>query len=199
MGAHYSAMFRRPLGFSMFLRCAALALGLLAAGCATRPPPPVIDAAFEVPYTLDSGDKLRIVVFGQASLSNTYAVDASGRIAMPLLGMVEARGLTTAELQRRLQAKLQQGFMRDPNVAVEVESYRPFFILGEVNQAGQYPFVSNLTVENAVAVAGGFSPRAVKTQAVLSRTINGQIVTALVPITYPVRPGDTVNVQERWF
>lgn len=183
----------------MFRRCAALLLGLALAACAARGPVISVDPAFETPYTLDSGDRLRVVVFGQAGLSNTYAVDASGKVSVPLIGLVDARGRTAAELQSAIQARLRQGYMRDPNVAVEVETYRPFFILGEVTQAGQYPYVANLTVDTAVAVAGGYSPRAVKTSARISRNIGGEVVTATVPPTYPVRPGDTVTIQERWF
>ncbi len=107
-------------------------------------------------YTLDSGDRLRVVVFGQDGLTNSYVVDASGHIAMPLIGSVAARGLTTDQLSARIAGMLRQGYMREPHVAVEVEAYRPFFILGEVTQPGQYPYVANMTVETAVAIAGGF-------------------------------------------
>jgi protein involved in polysaccharide export with SLBB domain len=110
--------------------------------------------------TLDAGDRLRIVVFGQEGLTNSYAVNASGHIAMPLIGSVLARGATTDELSRRIADKLRQGYIREPHVAVEIEAYRPFFILGEVTQPGQYPYVANMTVETAVAIAGGFAPRA---------------------------------------
>jgi polysaccharide export outer membrane protein len=84
-------------------------------------------------------------------------------------------------------------------VAVEVETYRPFFILGEVTAAGQYAYVNNMTVETAVAIAGGFSPRALKTHATVGRVVDGQMVHATVPISYPLRPGDTVTIEERWF
>jgi len=153
----------------------------------------------EGPYTLDSGDRLRIVVFGQDGLTNAYAVDAGGHIAMPLIGSVAARGATTDELSRRVADKLRQGFIREPHVAVEIEAYRPFFILGEVTQPGQYPYVANMTVETAVAIAGGFSPRAFRQSVTVSRTVNGRQARMTVPVTYPLRPGDTVNVQERWF
>ena len=150
-------------------------------------------------YTLDAGDRLRVVVFGQDGLSNSYVVDASGHIAMPLIGSVPARGLTTDELSIRIADKLRQGFIREPHVAVEVEAYRPFFILGEVTQPGQYPYVADMTVETAVAIAGGFGPRAFRKTVMLTRLINGQQVRFTVPSNYPLRPGDTVNVQERWF
>jgi polysaccharide biosynthesis/export protein len=150
-------------------------------------------------YTLDSGDRLRIVVFGQDGLTNAYLVDAAGAIDMPLIGSVLARGATTEELARRISAKLRDGFIREPHVAVEVEAYRPFFILGEVTQPGQYPYVANMTAETAVAIAGGFTPRAFRRNLIVNRTTNGQAVRMTVPLTFPLRPGDTVNVQERWF
>src|SRR5581483_3092522 len=151
------------------------------------------------PDTLDSGDRLRIVVFGQDGLTNSYAVDASGHIAMPLIGSVSARGLTTDQLASAVAAKLREGFIREPHVAVEIEAYRPFFILGEVTQPGQYPYVANMTVETAVAIAGGFGPRASHESVVLTRSLNGQQVRMAVPLNYPLRPGDTISVRERWF
>jgi polysaccharide export outer membrane protein len=87
----------------------------------------------------------------------------------------------------------------EPHVAVEIEAYRPFFILGEVTQPGQYPYVANMTVETAVAIAGGFAPRAFRQTVIVNRNVNGQLLRMTVPITCPLRPGDTVNVQERWF
>ena len=160
---------------------------------------PVANPAPRGGYTLDSGDKLRVVVFGQDGLTNSYNVDAGGNITMPLIGAVSARGLTTAELSAAIGARLKQGFIREPHVAVEVETYRPFFILGEVTYPGQYPFVANMTVETAVAIAGGFTPRAYHTDVVLSRTVGGQAVRATVPATTLVRPGDTITINERWF
>ena len=179
-----------------------------APGPLMMPPPPagrvaVLPVAYvpgaQGPYTLDSGDRLRIVVFGQDGLTNSYAVGASGHIAMPLIGSVSARGLTTEELSRRIAEKLRQGFIREPHVAVEIEAYRPFFILGEVTQPGQYPYVANMTVETAVAIAGGFAPRAFRREVTLTRVVDGRQARMSVPVTFPLRPGDTVNVQERWF
>jgi polysaccharide export outer membrane protein len=151
------------------------------------------------PYRLDSGDRLRIVVFGQEGLTSTYAVDPNGAVTMPLIGAVPARGLTTKELAQSVTARLRNGYIREPHVAVEVEFYRPFFILGEVANPGQYPYVANMTVETAVAIAGGFSPRAYKGRVRVSRTINGELTRGQVPLYAPVRPGDTINVAERWF
>ena len=149
----------------------------------------------DAPYHLDAGDKLRVVVFGQEGLTNTYAIDAGGSITMPLIGAVAARGKTPAGLAADISAKLRNGYLRDPSVAVEVESYRPFFILGEVAAPGQYPYVPNMSVESAVAIAGGFSPRA-KRDAV---TLTHNAGRAIVPLGTQLSPGDTVLVGERWF
>lgn len=156
-------------------------------------------AADNRPYTLDSGDRLRVVVFGQDGLSNSYVVDASGHIAMPLIGTVSARGISTDELSSRIAERLRQGFIKEPHVAVEIEAYRPFFILGEVTQPGQYPYVADMTVETAVAIAGGFGPRAYRRTVTVTRIVYGQQVRLTVPVSYVIRPGDTINVQERWF
>jgi polysaccharide export outer membrane protein len=160
---------------------------------------PVVQTLEEEPYTLDSGDKLRVVVFGQDTLSNNYTVDAQGQISMPLIGAVNARGLTTSQLSGAVAAKLKQNFLRDPSVAVEVEVYRPFFVLGEVTYPGQYPFVPNMTVEKAIAIAGGFTPRAFKDRVTVTRKVQGVPARTKLPLGYPVRPGDTIQVGERWF
>ena len=151
------------------------------------------------PYTLDSGDKLRVVVFGQDGLSASYSVDTSGRITMPLIGAVPARGMTPAGLQQAIASRLRDGYVREPHVAVEVELYRPFFILGEVTLPGQYPYVPNMTVETAVAIAGGYTPRAFKRRIEISHQVNGLTEKRVVSPNYPVRPGDTVHIAERWF
>jgi protein involved in polysaccharide export with SLBB domain len=173
---------------------------------APRVLPPAIPQAYAYapavsapPYTLDSGDKLRVVVFGQEGLSNTYLVDAGGHISMPLIGSVPARGHTAQQLAYAITQRLKQGYIRDPHVSVEIEAYRPFFILGEVTTPGQYPYVANMTVEKAVAIAGGFSPRAYKYKVELTHTVGGEQIRSDVPLDYPMQPGDTVMVKERWF
>ncbi len=150
-------------------------------------------------YTLDSGDKLRVVVFGQDGITNSYTVDAGGNINLPLIGSVPARGATTQALSRVIAGKLKQGFVREPSVSVEVEAYRPFFILGEVTTPGQYPYVANMTAETAIAIAGGFAPRASKGKVQVTRNAPGQQFNGEVPLNFPLRPGDTVVVKERWF
>jgi polysaccharide biosynthesis/export protein len=146
-------------------------------------------------YHLDAGDRLRVVVYGQDGLTNSYAIDAGGSITMPLIGAVHARGKTPAGLAAEISARLRNGYIREPSVAVEVETYRPFFILGEVQAPGQYPYVPNMSVESAVAIAGGFSPRA-KRDAV---TLTHNASRVVVPLGTSINPGDTVYVGERWF
>jgi polysaccharide export outer membrane protein len=160
---------------------------------------PAVQTVADGGYRLDAGDRLRIVVYGQDGLTNSYSVDASGQITMPLIGAVRARGLTPAELARAVAAKLRNGFIREPFVAAEVETYRPFFILGEVAAPGQYPYVPNLTIEAAVAIAGGFSPRAARGSVQLSRNTPVGPIRETVPLSTPLSPGDTITVKERWF
>jgi polysaccharide export outer membrane protein len=183
-------------------RLAALSLliALGASGCAPSVmPPDVLQASLHEPYMLNAGDKLRVIVFGQDALSNVYAVDGAGRISMPLIGAIEARGMTTQTLEKAVENKLKAGYLREPKVSVEVDTYRPFFILGEVTNSGQYPFVNNMTIQTAVAIAGGYAPRAARTYAEVTRVVNGDLVTVNVPVTTPIRPGDTVVVKERYF
>jgi polysaccharide biosynthesis/export protein len=156
-------------------------------------------ARYDSGYRLDAGDKLRVVVYGQEGLTNTYAIDASGSITMPLIGQVPARGRSPASLAAQISARLRNGYIREPSVAVEIESYRPFFILGEVQAPGQYPYVPNMTVESAVAIAGGFSPRAKRDMVTLTHTDANGAARYAVPLGTSLGPGDTVFVGERWF
>lgn len=154
---------------------------------------------YDAPYQLDAGDRLRVQVFGQEGLTNSYIVDASGNISMTLIGSVPVRGLTTSQVAAAISNRLRAGYIRNPHVSVEVEVYRPFFILGEVNAPGQYPYVPNMTVEAAVAIAGGFAPRASKSDILIARNFNGEVMRTRVPADFPMRPGDTITVRERWF
>jgi polysaccharide export outer membrane protein len=184
--------------FLIFIK---LLIGLaLLAGCANYKPAQVaVHSELVAPYRLDSGDDLRVIVFGQTDLSNTYTVDKAGSISMPLIGFVAARGRTTSEIEQDIAAKLRAGFLRSPDVSVEVARYRPFFAMGEVNAAGQYSYVAGMTVQQAVAAAGGFTPRADRYSVKVTRSFNGQVETARLLMTDPVMPGDTIYVRERYF
>ena len=162
-------------------------------------PPPLAPSTFDSTYRVDAGDRLRIVVYGQDGLTNTYQIGASGSITMPLIGGVPARGRTPAELAGAITGRLRDGFIREPSVAVEIEAYRPFFILGEVAAPGQYPYVPHMSVESAIAIAGGFSPRAKRDRVTLTHSMPEGLLRVIVPPNTPLNPGDTIMVGERWF
>ena len=151
------------------------------------------------PYLLDTGDRLRIFVYGQPNLSRGYTVDHAGQITVPLIGEVMARGLTTVQLEHTIKSRLGTQYVRDPQVTVDITQNRPFFILGEVKTAGQYPYVSGMTVETAVAIGGGYSERASTQKFRITRRINGLVEQIEAPSNYVIQPGDTVTVFERYF
>ena len=142
---------------------------------------------------------MRITVFEQENLTNTYSVDQSGYIAFPLVGAVAAvRARTVQQVDRRSPRNCAT-YLRDPDVSVEVDRYRPIFVMGEVGGAGQYSYVPGMTVQKAIAAAGGFSPRASQDNVDITRIINGEVMTGRVLTSDPVLPGDTIYVRERLF
>lgn len=175
------------------------------------PPPPGIAAPPPGPqrytritpagltYRVGTGDRLRIKVFGEPSLSADYAVDGSGDISMPLIATVPVAGRTTEEIRRLITAQLRRGFLRRPSVAVEVLTFRPFFILGEVNTPGKYPYVNGITVENAIAIAGGYTPRARKRTVRVTRPTAHGTERIKLKRHDLIQPGDTITVRERFF
>lgn len=150
-------------------------------------------------YLLDTGDRLRVFVYGQPNLSRAYTVDHDGNIVVPLIGQVRARARTTHGVQETIRRRLGAEFVRDPQVTVDVLQNRPFFIYGEVKAGGQYPYVSGMTVETAIAIAGGFSERASTRSFRITRRSNGFVDQIEAPGDYPVQPGDVVYVNERFF
>lgn len=180
-----------------------MALGLavlsLSACSSYRPAPAAFHEALNQPYLLNAGDRVRITVFEQASLTNSYNVDQSGYIAFPLVGSIPARGKTPKQLEGVIAAKLRDGYLRDPDVSVEIDRYRPVFIMGEVGAAGQYSYVPGMTVQKAIAAAGGFTPRANQENVDVTRQLNGEGMTGRVLISDPIMPGDTIYVRERLF
>lgn len=149
-------------------------------------------------YQLGAADKLKITVFKEADLTGEYVVGQSGAVSFPLVGEVKAQGLTANQFSQNLTEALKR-YIRAPNVSVEVLNYRPFFILGEVKDAGTYPYAAGLTVMDAVATAGGFSYRA-DTRRVYIKHANetGEREYRLTSTT-PVQPGDNVRIPERRF
>lgn len=150
-------------------------------------------------YHLGAGDKVRIIVFGEDSLTGEFFVSSGGKIAFPLIGDIDARGLTIPELQKAVAAKLADGYLKQPQVSAEVLNYRPFYILGEVMKPGEYPYTSGLTVLNAVATAEGFTYRADTRKVYIKRAAGlGESEQPLTTAT-PVEPGDTIRIGERFF
>lgn len=158
--------------------------------------PPVVAQVFE--YRLDSGDQLRITVFGQEDLSGEFEVGSDGRISMPLIGDVPAARLTLQELETAIIAKLKPDYLRNPQLSVEVANYRPFYIIGEVKNPGSYAYVGGMRVVNAVAMAGGFTYRAREAELLITRAIGGGEKEAAGQNTR-VLPGDVIEVPERFF
>ncbi|WP_099866449.1 polysaccharide biosynthesis/export family protein [Pararhizobium haloflavum] len=169
-------------------------------GCSGyRPAPAAFHEATIQPYQLGAGDRLRVTVFDQEELTGTYSIDQAGYISFPLVGSLPARGQTLQQMESALAAALRNGYLRDPDVTVEVDQYRSFFIMGEVGAAGQYSYVPGMTVQQAIAIAGGFTSRANQANADITRTINGEVMTGRVIISDPIMAGDTIYVRERLF
>ncbi len=151
-------------------------------------------------YKLGAGDKLHIDVFGQPELSGNFVVDGSGSVQLPLVGQVKAAGLSSVEFEKEVAKAYQAGqYLKDPQVSVQVSDYRPFYIIGEVNKPGEYPYVNGMTVLNAVALAGGFTWRGDDSVVYIRR--NGDTQERKYPAdqTTNIRPGDVVRVGERYF
>lgn len=180
--------------------CAALGMLLILAGCAGQLSSlATLPDSAEGPYRLGAGDRLRLQVFGQEDLSQEYVVSDSGAITVPLIGAVDAEGRTIAELEEEIARQLSAGILVNPNVTAEVVSYRPFFILGETQAPGQYPYVPRMTVLTAVSMAGGFTFRAEKDAVSITRLVDGQMSEFRADPLDFVEPGDVVNVHERFF
>ncbi|GHB36485.1 sugar ABC transporter substrate-binding protein [Pseudovibrio japonicus] len=174
-------------------------LTLLASCSSYKKPGPAFHEELIQPYTLAASDEVRIIVFGQANLSNTYKIDQGGILAFPLIGQINASGKTPKQLASLIRTRLKSDFVRDPDVSVEVATYRPIFVMGEVNNAGQYAYLPGMTVQNAIATAGGFSARAHHQNIDLTRQLGSEVASGRATITAPVRPGDTLYVHERLF
>ncbi|MEP1144651.1 MAG: polysaccharide biosynthesis/export family protein [Henriciella sp.] len=189
-----------------------LALGLtalFATACQSAPAPapaPIATpgasptaAAASTEYTLSSGDQVKITVFGQPDLSGQFDVDGSGTFSMPLIGQISAEGLTVPQLEQRIATSLSDGYLKNPRVSAEVANYRPFYILGEVRNPGEYPYTNGLTVMEAVASAGGFTYRARKNTVFVRGTDTAAEQPVALTATTQVTPGDTLRIGERIF
>lgn len=183
----------RVLGVSA-VACAVLA------GCASQDAPPEPPGMAEAgDYTLGPGDAVRVVVYGEEALSGEFRVDSSGALAMPLVGQIQARGKTPREVEKDIARRLERGYVKNAKVSAEVINFRPFFILGEVRNPGQYPYVNGMTALSAIAAAGGYTYRAQQDYVLVTRGRDPKKTLYKAPVTAPVMPDDVVRVPERYF
>lgn len=173
-----------------------LAVGCSAPGSSLPPIGKVADGA----YRLGAGDRIRIGFVNLEILEGDYVVSDIGTISVPLLGQVTAQGLTPKELEQEIGKQIEAAQVgSDPSVSVQIEQYRPFFILGEVQRPGQYPYVPQMTLKTAVAIAGGYTFRAEEDYAVVTRTVNDEVVEGIARSRTHIMPGDAIEVYESWF
>jgi polysaccharide biosynthesis/export protein len=150
-------------------------------------------------YRVGAGDRLSIRVIGEQDLTGEYVVDATGVMSMPYVQSVPVAGLNTGQIERLIERKLKAGYLRDPKVSVQAINLRPFYIMGEVTTGGSFPYQPGITVQNAIAIAGGYGARADKGVVLITRKSANGTNTFKVPVTTQVYPGDIVYVRERWF
>ena len=173
-------------------------IGLLIA-CETPISPLPADGglAAKPAYRLGDGDQIRVIVFSEPELSGEFEVDDTGAVSLPLIGQVGAGGKTLREFEESIKKELRRGYLKDPRVSVQVLNYRPFYIIGQVNQPGEYPYVNGMNVLNAIALAGGYTPRGNTFKVRITR--DGQESTHPASAGTILEPGDVIRVPERFF
>ena len=181
-----------------WLQLCLILLLLPLAGCALNGKTTTYSLGPQSVYTLGAGDVLRIQVYGDDSVTGSYKVDDAGMLSMPLIGQLFVAGKTTSQTAAAIAAALANGFVRNPDVAVQIETYRPFFIQGAVRTGGQFAYVSGMTVRAAVSTAGGYSDTANRVRATIYRKIGDQMQKSVVDLDFPIFPGDTIVIAERW-
>ncbi len=178
-------------------------LCLLVAGCSgslTKPPVAAVASEQQTAMLpLAAGDRIRVTVYGEDRISGEYQIDPNGMVSLPLAGTLTAAGRTKPELEAALTAKLKGSYLRDPKVTVDVVTFRPLYVLGEVQRPGEYPFRSGLNVLSAIAIAGGATYRANTSKVYIQRFGSTALTEYAQSPTVPVMPGDVVRVPERYF
>lgn len=160
---------------------------------------PVESTITDEHYRLGAGDKVRVTVYGETDLSGEFLVNGSGQVELPLVGQVPAAGLTLHEFTQEIRNALLNGYLTDPKVSVEVEDYRPFFIMGEVNKPGEYPYQDGLTIQSAVALAGGYTFRADDSDVYIRHSGSTKEQSMPTDSSTKINPGDIIRVPERLF
>ena len=195
--------FRNVL-MSLLLLSVALTPGAPLSGCAVLNPRLPGDEAPMHPgnpadgYLLEPGNRVRLIVFNEQTLSGDFTLDPNGNVSLPLVGSIPASGLTAKGLEARIENTLRSsGYLQNPRAAVEVATFRPFYVLGEVRQAGEFPYTTGMTVLRAIAKAGGYDYRAWEGEVLLVRTVNGEQKDYRAVENTPLLPGDIVKVLQR--
>jgi protein involved in polysaccharide export with SLBB domain len=197
-----AARLSRPLPRrrALIVACAALAaLAGCSQGMTSADPSSGPQAAEREPYRLGPGDKVRVNIYGEQELSGDFDVDGVGLVALPLIGPVKVGGATIDNASKAVAAAYRKGYLKDPQVSIQVLNYRPFYILGEVRNPGSYPYVNGMTVLNAVALAGGFTYRAAEGSFIIVRGSDPSKTERVASPEADVLPGDIVKVRERYF
>ena len=189
---------RAVLAFCVLLVVGGLICGCTAGSLSQAEQQSLAEAA-AAPTRLEPGDKIRITVFGEDKLSGDYQLDQSGRVSLPLAGTVEARGLTQTELEEALARKFRSEYLKNPKVTVTITTVRPFYIVGEVEKPGEYPYKSGLNVLTAIATAGGPTYRASRSTVQIQRHGETGMREYPVSVTVPILPGDVIRIPERYF
>ena len=184
-------MVRRPL-LALMLTAFLAACGINSLDLPPPPPAPAGD------YRLDSGDKVSLQVFGQSDMSGQFDIGADGALTLPLIGRLPVRGLTVQEVAAQAGERYAK-LMVDPKVSADIVTYRAIYVLGEVNRAGNFPYSPGLRVQQAIAIAGGFTRRAVTDRVLLVRTSEKGQARYAVGLSDEIQPGDTLDVQRRVF
>lgn len=184
--------------------CAALAAAGICIGCAdgNNLPPPSFATntgpGLEKAYRLNIGDKVKLSVFDEDNISGDFEVNGRGQITVPLIGEIPAKGHTLKELKKKISSRLANGYIKNPKISLDITNYRPVYVHGEVKTGGKFDYQNNLTFDDAVAMAGGYTYRAQKSYVILTRA--GQSPVRLtMPTTIPVLPGDNILIAERFF
>jgi polysaccharide export outer membrane protein len=182
-----------------------LCLSLAAAACGGANAPPVteaerkaLEAQASAPPQLKAGEKIRVTVFGEPTLSGDFQIDPSGFVSLPLAGTVKAAGLTQLELEQALKAKFASGYLKDPKITVGIAEFRPFYIVGEVEKPGAYPYTGGLTVLSAIAIAGGTTYRANQSKVLIQHAGEGSMREYSTDAPIPILPGDIIQIPRRY-
>ena len=190
-------------GFAAFLAAIALAASVgVDAAYADDTAQPVIyrpSQSMSDTYQLGTGDKLRVIVYGEDDLGGTFDVDGNGYVSMPLIGQVKVSGMSATQVERVMTQKFADGFLKEPRVNVEVTTYRPFYVLGEVNRPGSYPYVDGMSIQNAVADAGGYTQKAVESGYYIRHAGEAQETYVSSDSLAKIYPGDVVRIDSSTF